>query len=86
MWFSNLPDSQENKVLIFQAKVTVKHWTTGFTLETVVFNFQGGGTKWAQFLHSTLHILKYKTYIAAPQIIAIPNLKNDSIKLVPWHR
>lgn len=67
-------DSQRNKVLIFQAEVNVKHCTTVFVLETVVFNFQVGGTEWTHTYHAT-QVLKNKTYIAAPQIIAIADLK-----------
>lgn len=45
MQFSNSLDSQINKVLIFQAKVIVKHGAIVFALDSVVFSFQVGGTK-----------------------------------------
>lgn len=74
--------TKKPKVLIFQAKVTVKHCTPVFVLETVVFNFQVGGTKWAQCL--TPHAIQdRKRNTATPRVIAIADLKNYSIYLVP---
>lgn len=45
-------DSQTNNVLIFQGEINVKHCTTVFVLEIVVFNFQFGETEWVYAQHA----------------------------------
>ena len=43
---------QPNNVLIFQAEINVKHCTTVFVLEIIVFNFQTGETEWVYAQHA----------------------------------